>query len=84
MYNMSTKDLTVKALVEISEALASAYDLEKTLNSILKVFSELLEMQRGTITLVDPATNELHIEVAQGLSPAEKERGGWEIKEELF
>ncbi|MDD5594202.1 MAG: sigma 54-interacting transcriptional regulator [Candidatus Margulisbacteria bacterium] len=78
---MSTKDLTVKALVEISEALASAYDLEKTLNSILKVFSELLEMQRGTITLVDPRTNELHIEVAQGLTREEKERGRYKIGE---
>jgi Nif-specific regulatory protein len=76
-----TKDLKVKALVEISEALASALDLETALNSILKVFAEALEMQRGTITLVDPSTNELHIEVAHGLTKEEKERGRYKIGE---
>ncbi|MCX5725714.1 MAG: sigma 54-interacting transcriptional regulator [Candidatus Saganbacteria bacterium] len=38
-------------------------------------------MQRGTITLVDPRTNELHIEVAHGLTKAEKERGRYKIGE---
>ncbi|MDD4179660.1 MAG: sigma 54-interacting transcriptional regulator [Candidatus Margulisbacteria bacterium] len=75
------RDTKVKALTEISEALASALDLEKALNSILKVFADLLEMQRGTITLVDPRTNELHIEVAHGLKPEEKERGRYKIGE---
>jgi Nif-specific regulatory protein len=38
-------------------------------------------MQRGTITLVDPASNELRIEVAQGLSRAEVDRGRYQIGE---
>ncbi|MFA4844173.1 MAG: sigma 54-interacting transcriptional regulator [Candidatus Margulisiibacteriota bacterium] len=76
-----TRDVTVKVLVDISSALASSLDIEKTLNAILKILTDQLEMQRGTITLVDPATNELHIEVAQGLSPAEKERGRYQIGE---
>ncbi len=75
------KDLKVKTLVEISEALASAFDLETALDSILQVFSDVLEMQRGTITLVDPSTNELHIEVAHGLTKEEKERGRYKVGE---
>ncbi len=77
----STSDIQVKVLQEISEALASAFDLEKALDSILKVLSDSLEMQRGTITLVDPRTNELHIEVAHGLTHEEKERGRYKIGE---
>lgn len=76
-----TGDIQVKVLGEISDALASAFDMEKALNAILKVISESLEMQRGTITLVDPITNELKIEVAQGLTREEKERGRYKIGE---
>jgi len=75
------RDLKVKVLVDISEVLSSSLDLQKTLSSILKVLSESLEMERGTITLVDPNTNELHIEVAQGLTKQEKERGRYKIGE---
>lgn len=75
------KDLKVKALVEISNALSSSLNLEKTLESILKVLSDSLQMQRGTITLVDPTTNELRIEVAFGLTKEEKDRGRYKIGE---
>jgi Nif-specific regulatory protein len=76
-----TKDISVKVLVDISEALSSSLQLEKSLNSILKILSDSLEMKRGTITLVDPVTNELRIEVAQGLTREEKERGRYKIGE---
>ncbi|MBU0630500.1 MAG: AAA family ATPase, partial [Candidatus Margulisbacteria bacterium] len=71
----------VETLIEVSAALAASLDLEKTLNSILMVLADSLEMQRGTITLVDPATNDLRIEVASGLTREEKERGRYKIGE---
>jgi Nif-specific regulatory protein len=74
-------DRQVKALVEITSALSSSLNLEKSLEAILKVLSDSLEMQRGTVTLVDPNTNELRIEVAQGLTKEEKERGRYKIGE---
>ena len=74
-------DLQVKALVEITAALSSSLNLEKSLEAILKVLSDSLEMQRGTVTLVEPGTNELRIEVAQGLTREEKERGRYKIGE---
>ena len=76
-----TRDLKVKVLVDISEALSSSLDLEESFGSILKVLSDSLEMKRGTITLVDPLTNELRIEVAHGLTRTEKERGHYKIGE---
>lgn len=75
------RDIKVKVLVDISHALSSSFDIEKNLSSILKVLSDLLEMQRGTITLVDPKTNELKIEVAQGLTREEMQRGRYKIGE---
>jgi len=75
------RDIKVKVLVDISNALSSSLDLEKTLYLILKVLSDSLKMNRGTITLVDPATNELRIEVAQGLTKNEMERGRYKIGE---
>lgn len=74
-------DLKVKALTEISKALSSSLNMEEVLSAILKVISDELEMQRGTITLVDPKTNELRIEVAHGLTPEQKERGRYKIGE---
>lgn len=78
---VAMRDIKVKVLVDISEALSSSLDLEKSVNSIFKVLFESLEMKRGTVTLVDPKTNELHIEVAYGLTKREKERGHYKIGE---
>ena len=75
------RDLQVKVLVDISGALSSSLDIEENLASILKILSDSLEMERGTITLVDPITNELRIEVAHGLTKKEKERGKYKIGE---
>lgn len=75
------RDIKVKILVEISDVLSSSLDIHKTLGAILKVLSDSLAMQRGTITLVDPRTSELHIEVAHGLTRSEKERGRYKIGE---
>ena len=47
----TNKDITVKVMVNISDALASALELQHALESILQVLSDSLEMQRGTITL---------------------------------
>jgi len=75
------RDIKVKVLTDISFALATSLDMEKSMTSIFKIMAESLEMQRGTITLVDPKTNELRIEVAYGLTREEKERGRYKIGE---
>lgn len=75
------RDIKVKVLVDIGTALSSSLDLETSLDSIFRVMSDALEMKRGTISLVDPLTNDLRIEVAHGLTKKEKERGRYKIGE---
>ncbi|MGA1865450.1 MAG: sigma 54-interacting transcriptional regulator [bacterium] len=69
-------ELTV--LYEISQILASAYDPKEALNSVLDILHTKMGMNRGTITLLNPKTND---EVAHGLTERERERGRYEIGE---
>jgi len=50
------------ALYEISRALASSLDLKETSARILEILASVLDMRRGTLTLLDPETGELVIE----------------------
>ncbi len=73
------KELT--ALTEISQTISSSLDLETVMRSILNILHEQLGMERGTISLLDPETNELSIEVASGLDLEEIQRGRYKIGE---
>lgn len=58
----------VTLLYEISNALNEHLDLKKSLYKVLDILSSSLNMVRGTITILNPLRNEIHIEVAHGLS----------------
>ena len=60
------EDITL--LYEISEALNEHLDLKKSLYLVLEILSNSLDMVRGTVTILHPLRNEIHIEVAHGLS----------------
>jgi len=75
----SMQELT--ALDEISRALSSSLDLHANAARVLETLSTQLAMNRGTITLLDPAGADLAIHVSHGLSPAEQERGRFRIGE---
>jgi Nif-specific regulatory protein len=83
---MNTQDTPHKiaeltALYEISRALASSLDLKKTSHKILEILASILDMRRGTLTLLDPDTGDLVIETAHGLSAEEISRGRFKIGE---
>ncbi|MBI4358390.1 MAG: nif-specific transcriptional activator NifA [Candidatus Omnitrophica bacterium] len=69
------------ALGEISRAVSSSLDLKTVTEDILGILHEHLGMERGTITLLDPETNQLSIEVACGLDLDEIKRGRYKIGE---
>ncbi|HTN42386.1 MAG TPA: nif-specific transcriptional activator NifA [Nitrospiria bacterium] len=69
------------ALYEISRSLASSMDLQETSRKILEILASVLDMRRGTLTLLDPETGELVIETAHGLTPEEIARGRFKIGE---
>src|SRR3989338_2011024 len=74
-----SKELNV--LSEISKAISSSLDLETVMKLILDVLQKNLGMERGTISLVDPETSAVSIEVAYGLDLDEIKRGRYEIGE---
>jgi Nif-specific regulatory protein len=60
------EDITL--LYEISNALNEHLDLKKSLYNVLDILARSLNMVRGTITILNPLRNEIHIEVAHGIS----------------
>jgi len=68
----------LQLLFEISQTLDRSLDLREELAPVLRSIAAHTGMVRGTITLVDRETGELYIEVAQGLSGEELERGRYE------
>ncbi|PIQ87380.1 MAG: nif-specific transcriptional activator NifA [Candidatus Omnitrophica bacterium CG11_big_fil_rev_8_21_14_0_20_45_26] len=71
----------LSALNEISKAFSSSLDLEKMIGKVMDILHSHFGMERGTLTLLDPETNELVIEVAQGLDPEVEERVRYKIGE---
>ena len=71
----------VTLLYEISNALNVSLDLKKSLYEVLDILSRSMGMERGTITILNSMRNEIHIEVAHGLSRAAMARGKYKLGE---
>jgi len=71
----------VACLYDITKAIHSTLDLRKALYRVLDLVSEYLGMKRGSITLLNPDTSEIYIEVAHGISPTAKTRGRYRLGE---
>ncbi|ATB44182.1 nitrogenase (molybdenum-iron)-specific transcriptional regulator NifA [Cystobacter fuscus] len=56
------------SLLEVSQALAGAHDLRAALHRVLERIERYHGVVRGTVTLMDPDTQELYIEASIGLS----------------
>ena len=71
----------VTLLYEISEALNEHLDLKKSLYKVLDILSSSMNMLRGTITILHPLRDEIHIEVAHGLSKSAMQKGKYKLGE---
>ena len=71
----------IAALLAISEKLGGSHDLSETFQQIMEILASRFGMERGTLTLMEPATKELIIRVAHGLSEEEMKRGKYKIGE---
>src|SRR3990170_1175490 len=78
---LNYKIVELSTLYEIAKRLGSSVDPRVTLTSILEILAESMGMSRGTLTLLDPETKQLYIELAHGLTPEEKSRGVYRIGE---
>ena len=66
---------------EISQALNEHLDLKKSLYKVLDILSSSLDMDRGTVSILNPLRNEISIEVAHSLSPSTIERVKYKLGE---
>ncbi len=72
---------TGSILDSISKAFLASVDLKDNIERTLDVLATHMGMRRGTITLVDPQTGDIRIQVAHGLTDEEKGRGRYRIGE---
>jgi Nif-specific regulatory protein len=77
----NTRPDEIGCLYEISRAIHSTLDLRKSLYKVLDLLSEDLGLNRGSITLLNPDTSEIHIELAHGISSTERTRGRYKLGE---
>jgi Nif-specific regulatory protein len=69
------------ALFEVSKVINSSFDLEKNLAQTMHVLGDLLEMERGSVFLLDDGTKELRIVAAHGLTKDQIEKGKYKTGE---
>jgi Nif-specific regulatory protein len=75
--NIALQDLA--CLYEITKHLASAARLQDCLEKIVAILADSKGMENGTVTIVNPVTRELEIEVAHGISSSAKSRGRYKL-----
>lgn len=68
-------------LFSISQILDQSMDIKQVVNPVLKEVADRLEMNRGTITLLDRKSSEIVIEAAYGLSESEMSKGLYKLGE---
>lgn len=73
------EDLT--CLYEITKELASSFVLSECLEKSMSLLAEMKLMENGTVTIVNPRTGKLEIEVAHGISAEARKRGKYKIGE---
>lgn len=75
------KNKELGAILEISRVLTSSFELAHNLVSVMKILTTHLDMQRGCVFLLDPASENLRIVAAHGLTPDEIKRGHYRVGE---
>lgn len=73
------EDLT--CLYEISKNLASSVDLNECLSSTMETIDSMKKMENGTVTIINPFTGKLEIEIARGINAEGRKRGKYKIGE---
>jgi len=68
-------------LYKITKNLASATNLQKCLKKTVEILATEKGMNNGTITIINPATGRLEIEVAHGIPDTARRRGKYRLGE---
>jgi Nif-specific regulatory protein len=73
--------LDLTCLYDITRELASSGDISECLEKSMEILSSSKEMENGTVSIVNPVTGKLEIEVAYGLTAEGRRRGKYKIGE---
>lgn len=68
-------------LYQITRHLASASNLQDCLENVMRTLAEVKGMDNGTVSIVNPSTGELEIEVAHGITAEARKRGRYKLGE---
>ena len=79
--SLARENLILSAFLEVSKVLNSSFELEKNLSRTMRVLGDFLEMERGSVFLLDHKSKELKIVAAHGLTKEQIERGKYRIGE---
>jgi Nif-specific regulatory protein len=79
--NQEREFIDLTCFYEITRHLASAISLQDCLEKIVTTLADLKEMDNGTVSIINPATGELEIEVAHGITAEAKRRGRYKLGE---
>ncbi len=79
--DISRQLVDISALYEMTKKLASSRELRDCLVDIMEILSEIKSMENGTVTIVNPSTGKLEIEVAHGMTAENRKRGKYVIGE---
>lgn len=74
----------VTLFYEISNALNEYLDLKKSMYKALDILSNSMQMERGTISILNPVRDEINIEVAHNLSRSAMERVRYKLGEGII
>ncbi|MEW6418902.1 MAG: nif-specific transcriptional activator NifA [Nitrospirota bacterium] len=80
-HSLARENRILSALLEVSRVLNSSFDLDKNLSRTMRVLGDFLEMERGSVFLLDHNTKELRIVAAHGLTKEQIEKGRYRIGE---
>jgi Nif-specific regulatory protein len=79
--SLARENRILSALLEVSKVLNSSFDLEKNLSRTMRAIADFLEMERGSVFLLDQNSKELRIVAAHGLTREQIDRGKYRIGE---
>ncbi len=79
--DISSKLEDLTCLYEITKSLASSTDLNVCLSDTMHTIDKMKQMENGTVTIINPVTGKLEIEVAHGINAAGRKRGKYQIGE---
>ena len=68
-------------LYEITATLTAPGPLSRIMQKVVQILAQSVGMRRGTITILNPETAELQIEVAHGLTAEARKRGRYKLGE---